>query len=506
MNKKLFAISIMLVLAASAQATSKVLGTQIFQTKAHQIGGSGAKMGSGSDIFLPYQKTVYGTSSSATAVTISSAGAYLLSSDISSHSNATNVVAITGSDITLDLGGKSISGNGTSTGIGINVSSGLSNITIKNGVVRNLNNSGIKIGAGCSHIRIENIAVIDCDSDGILINGTSAGSGTEVNDVVINNVIVTKCNGGEDNTTSVKGLSLNFCTQANVFNSSFDENIGSIDEPTPAYGVFMTSCTGCHFENCEAIGNSALAAHGFYIEHSYANTFQNCSSYQNTGTSGIGSGFYTSAAFATMFNNCEAIGTMATTTAYGFYLNNSEDSEIVDCKISRIVGYDDPSTLDALGIYAVNGANNLIKDCSIIGCVGVGASNKAVGVMLSSETRSRIEGTEVNACTSVLGRGYGIYLASISTIGTSIAKNIICGNSGNEASYGIYDDASDSVTFFLQNVCYGQESNNYSITYSDGSFDENVKNDAVINNFGNLITAKTSPHHNISVLNQPASI
>jgi hypothetical protein len=109
-------------------------------------------------------------------VTIDRAGSYRLTGDLFVSGTNTTVVEITADDVTLDLNGFSIrclflftpcAGNGT--GVGVN-GSGMKNVTIVNGTVRDMASAGISLGRNA---RVEGIRAIDNGGVGILTQESS---------------------------------------------------------------------------------------------------------------------------------------------------------------------------------------------------------------------------------------------------------------------------------------------------------------------------------------------
>ncbi len=114
--------------------------------------------------------------------TIGSPGSYRLTGELSVSGANETVVAITTSDVTLDLNGFTIrclflftpcAGNGS--GNGIRASAGTSNVTIRNGTVRDMGASGLFLE---ERARVENVTAIANGDFGIKVgfDGIVAGS------------------------------------------------------------------------------------------------------------------------------------------------------------------------------------------------------------------------------------------------------------------------------------------------------------------------------------------
>jgi hypothetical protein len=104
--------------------------------------------------------------------TISTPGAYVVTSNLSLATG--NGISVTASDVTIDLNGFGLTGTADS-GHGIHVASGLENVTIQNGVLRNWGADGVH-APGTDNVRIENLRVHGCTGDGIeMSRGTVSG-------------------------------------------------------------------------------------------------------------------------------------------------------------------------------------------------------------------------------------------------------------------------------------------------------------------------------------------
>lgn len=92
-------------------------------------------------------------------------GSYLQVSNITipAKSTTSDAVDITASNVTVDLQGYTIMGPGSGTGVGINAS-GVSNVTIQNGIIIGMGGPGIILGPNSI---MRNVQVINNGGDGI---------------------------------------------------------------------------------------------------------------------------------------------------------------------------------------------------------------------------------------------------------------------------------------------------------------------------------------------------
>ncbi len=102
---------------------------------------------------------------SGNSIQITAPGSYYLTSDVGSGGMTTGIT-ISADNVTLDLNGFSVIGNGTLFVNGIDLTGTPHNIVIKNGTVRNWGSSGIDMHAG-SHCRIVNVRATDNSGAGI---------------------------------------------------------------------------------------------------------------------------------------------------------------------------------------------------------------------------------------------------------------------------------------------------------------------------------------------------
>ena len=107
-------------------------------------------------------------------LTITKPGLYTLGDDLTIPPVAADsIILIASSDVTLDLGGRIISQSSiTGGGNGISIQTGLTNITIKNGTIRNITSNGIAVASGCKRITIENIVFQDFSASPISLSSS----------------------------------------------------------------------------------------------------------------------------------------------------------------------------------------------------------------------------------------------------------------------------------------------------------------------------------------------
>jgi hypothetical protein len=434
---------------------------------------------------LPYQKSILTNSfRSGITYTISSSGTYILTKSTSFVGGSGQIININSDDVILDLAGQSITNDTTANINGIEIQSGKSNITIKDGVIRGITGAGIVVGAGCKNVKIKNVTVDNCDKGGIDFQGTA---GNSVSDCELINTGAINCDGSALSAgTATFGLKLNQCETVRIADSFFNKNVVNSDNETyyrASYGVYMGTTTGCHFDNSEAIGNKGVTAAGFYVcSNSLACGFSECLAAANTGTEtlpdtqGHGMGFGVENSAGILFENCTALANIATTTAYGFYIATSTANEITNCKANRqktiLANSDNAGTGNAHGIYLGGGKHNLVQNCEARGNIGGSNANFfGTGIMLGAEQGIGESSTEISSCRACAndcdgGTGIGIYISSDGPAIT-VSENKIYSN----LTFGLKDANTYSTALAFKNICFGHGSiDNYNISYDGTSF------------------------------------
>ncbi len=180
--------------------------------------------------------------------TIDTPGFYTLAA------NVPHQITISVPDVTLDMNGCTVSG-----GIhGIVINSGLSNVTIKNGVVHGVTD-GIQVNAGCIDITLKEITAKNC-SRGINFDQVNSG-------------VISNC----DMIFNTTGLELT------ISHNIYVEDCTAYANSQLGYSLLAT--TTCSLENCVAIatgeGNANLFGDasnifGFVTSNGYGNIFERC--------------------------------------------------------------------------------------------------------------------------------------------------------------------------------------------------------------------------------------
>ncbi|MBI2775533.1 hypothetical protein HYX58_05990 [Candidatus Dependentiae bacterium] len=190
-------------------------------------------------------------SSNGTQLTIAQPGVYQLGSNLTLTPTASNdqIIRISSSGVVLDFNGHFISQLNTTTGIdGILIDSNLSDVTIQNGVVRQVTGNGLSISSTTTNITITNMTFETC--------GTTAITGTVVKNLYIKDVY---CVGCCSNSTSTNVVLLTSVSNGSIKNCVIDNTINT--SPGTFSGMLINGCNACNFEsvtiqNCSAAGTA----------------------------------------------------------------------------------------------------------------------------------------------------------------------------------------------------------------------------------------------------------
>ncbi|OQA36322.1 MAG: Lactonase, 7-bladed beta-propeller [Candidatus Dependentiae bacterium ADurb.Bin331] len=351
------------------------------------------------------------------------------------------IIQITASGVELDLGDYIINQNNDTTGVtGISIDPGLTDVTIKNGIIRNATLTGITINQNCSRIVLENITCESCQTNGIVLNGgagaitdcqildcrllnccsiATPGNALSVNQG--NNITVENCIiSGINTTNSINCVSLSPCTFSTFNNILIQSNISS----GLLIGMFVAGSSGNKFSNIFIKNNAGTNGFtGNVVVNSNHNIYTNCAVIGNSATSASASGFDITSCANLNANNCKSLfNTSAASDAIGFRIAAS----------------------------SVCNFNNCLSTCHFSN----GAAFNAQGFQLSACT-----GITLNRCLSsnnisTTNIGIGLLIAAgIASVNCTVRDSLFHRNNGTGAatSFGVRI-LSGSNNLFLRNV------------------------------------------------------
>ncbi|MBM3886368.1 hypothetical protein FJ364_00415 [Candidatus Dependentiae bacterium] len=428
---------------------------------------------------------------------INKSGRYFLSTDIFAAPAASRVpcIYINTSDVTLDLGGKTLSLSPTTNQKNISaieIAPNQNNITIMNGTLNGragtssvYTTTGIMINTGTSDVTIDNVHVTNFGERAIVFD-------TNCSQILLNRVFA--YNNGMISQFAARCISLMSCSDVTIVDSSFNKTNSTCLNST--YGVFAENCTNVTLKNVQISNTTATQGYlrGLWLHACNGALCDNVkilgSSAGNNAVSEV-IGIDILGSSDCIFLNCKANNTQSshyTTSAYGFKLaNNANKNTFIDCEANNnqaggsVAGFKltnaHYNTFDQcfsignggqarlaygfqLGLNTRDGlstdlilscSGNSLRDCRAIG--NKATNGDSFGMAISGETGSTIQNCEIRS-NIASGKAYGIALHHTS-IRNVIEFNKICTNTGTTGQYGIKDFASDSTTMLRGNVVFG---------------------------------------------------
>lgn len=388
-----------------------------------------------------------------TMLTINNSGKYLITDNFTASPTNNNVTClkINTNNVFLYLNNQTITHDTTEGGTdftAIEIASGKSNITIIGGNISSIDGTGLKIGVNCHDISIINLKINECSKIGLDID--------TCNNINIENVQITNCDGSDADATQAIGLKLNKCKCICVKNSSFNHNDAASNKNS--VGALLINCENCCFQDSEASSNGINANGGIVYGFSLTSTtnaclFKNCMACTNESTTNESIGFHIAYSKNNEFISCMAMSNKSTSsTAYGFYLTNATNNAFNSCKAT---GQETIANANhAYGFYSISGTNNMFNSCISDGNTANGDSSSiAAGFFLDeNETHSSILKSCAKANNGGAGIGYGIIISGSIC---EISSNQIIANSGTMSGFGIKDTNASSINLYRNNFAYG---------------------------------------------------
>ncbi len=363
--------------------------------------------------------------------TIKNSGRYYFTNDlVRNHNTATGtVLLVNASNVALDFNSKaiipSVSGS-LSTGTGLAIARGRSNIHVHNGYIYsqdasgtqklstgiNLSETALSSGSGTSYqIKLQDLHITRCQATGI--------TGTAINDLKIENCSTNdNYNSGA---TTVTGLSLATINNLNINNYTSDNNnsVGS-----GCYGALLTDCIDGSITNLTTSSNQAGGGRTIGLKMDSSSTgcknilLKNINSSNNSSSGNDAMGLWITSSImiqleGCLFNNNSTSG--ASHYVYAVLLENSSNN----CHFTNCHANNNSTTATTSIVYGFNISSSVcyLESCQANG--NTSASNAATyGFYLSSS-----ESSILNKCTSnnnnnttssafTSAHTYGFYLTS----------------------------------------------------------------------------------------------
>lgn len=382
------------------------------------------------------------TAISALPFTITASGSYYVAGNLTPFPSGGGIT-VDANNVTLDLGGFELAGNGGSTS-GIRITALRSNVVIRNGTVRGWGGSGVAVDAiTVARVRVESVRAIansghgiavgidaviaDCHASGNVLDGINAGDGAHIlrsraeaqnrGGIVAGlKSVVADCaatgndrdgfstgNGSVISNSLADGNALLgfFCRNDSVVDRCLATNNTSTgirlgDGATITNSVAAANSTGifatgtCSAENLVARGNL-----GSGIAFSNSSSLKNCSAMGNQGTVGI------SAGAGSTLTNCHAHSNTSTAVSSAGIAVGAR-STLIGCSATGNLNTNaTPSASTGTGISA--GATCTLRDC-------VAQANRGDGIRAGN-------GSVMTGCSADANQGqYGISVGEESIV------------------------------------------------------------------------------------------
>lgn len=306
---------------------------------------------------------------------------------------------------------------------------------------------GIEVAASLSNIKIMNgriqglnVSVAGQINAGVVINSSA-------NDILIEDVIVSGCTTASGSTgREVSGFLLNGCNDVRLINCESSNHTNGADWDGSNAGSVNgfklitagTDCSACVLENCIASLNSS--------------TNEN---------------------------------------SYGFRLDSSEYTMILNCSAQNQTSSSSTSGDSAVGFYSNAGTGNLIEKCQSIGNTGGShAGSLGIGLFLSStEKYSTIKKCLAQSNDGGTGLGYGINIGA-SVADCSVGGNAVLSNTGTAGGFGILDNGATDVMYINNFAHSNRIPGGLVVNYSGTVFTTTMVSGGTHTSFTGLYSAK----------------
>ncbi|MBN1556766.1 MAG: right-handed parallel beta-helix repeat-containing protein [Lentisphaerae bacterium] len=392
-------------------------------------------------------------------VTISQSGSYYLTQNIVMTTSAA-AIAIQADDVTLDLMGWAIIGNGTGA-YGIVMTAPRKRVVVRNGSIREFYFAGVFADDLCDGY-IKGLRIENTGNYGVCLYAYSG---------LCEGIVVENCTAG--------GCGVGFRLDGTYGGRCFGNRLSRCVARGNGYGFILTSyyygaCDGNIVEACRALDNTVDGFHvnGEDYGHADGNVFRDCAARGNgsfgwrvfSGSSGRCTG--------NQIRNCAAV----TNDSHGIYLVGSggacDGNMVADCTSVKN---------GASGVILQQGsggtcAGNIVKHCTT-------GENQWHGINLyGQDAGNTIDGNLVEGCRSRanVGRGINLFFA----VGNVIRDNTLHANEGaigfqnssrwnrlernacsGAGTYGFVGGSPASTeNLIVRNLCRGYDDNYSSLT------------------------------------------
>ena len=382
----------------------------------------------------------------ATELTISLPGLYSLGENLVSVPTAADtIVNITVRDVVFDLANRIIVQNNATANVdGVVINSTVTDVTIQNGIIRNVTGSGIIINQGCSRIKINNIFFENCATRGVSLVG--AAGVNQILNCEIKNCRFYNCCGGVAGDNAIR---LNFC-----YGTAINDCTVSSSNGTALILVNLLSCVLCAVNNVVVRNNTATSLTAFQLSAGTGNTFTHCI-VRNNSASGAVVGFNINTSTLNTIINCTVLANSSSTNACtGFNSITSTTNTYNQCKCISNSGSTGMTAFNAIGTGAIGGQCTFI-DCAAFANSATGIGAQSTGYLVNGANFGTLLRCLALYNSSTASAAIGISFQGGGGTNWSVNDCIINRNIGNPAanSFGVRVVAGTN-NFFARTIAF----------------------------------------------------
>jgi hypothetical protein len=397
-----------------------------------------------------FQNPIHANDLSASAnpqYTIKSSGRYYVVNDLSQEHNTAGgiILLVNANNVILDLNSKSIvphiSGS-LSTGTGIAIARGKSNVQVMNGTIyatdtsgnQKLNNgidlseTAVSGGSGTSYtIKIYNVFITRCKSNGVV--------GTAVNDFSIEGSSVNNCSGASE----VVGVKLTSLNNLLIKNCEFNKNVSSGGD---SYGIRLIDCSTGLVDSVHACrNNSTTTTAGVLIDYTSTGcdniTLKNINASSNNSSAGLAMGLsIVDSSLITIQDSIASNNTSDSVDGAAGISIRENVASAGNCKILNVQANENICTAHTAYGIIVESDNNHLENITASGNSSP-ANQTVAGIFLSSSNNNTLincvanNNSNTNTGSSSSASAYGIAVVGVdnSITNSEARKNTTSANS-----------------------------------------------------------------------------
>ena len=395
-----------------------------------------------------------------TTYTISTSGVYRLGSNIVfTPATAIPAILITTTDVVLDLQLFNLTQGNATTGVNaIQVSSGMADVYIKNGLIENFTRAAISFQGSNQRVGIDTTTTISCAVTGIEFVST----GTPSQNITIQHCNIYNCSTASGATFP---LNLQLCKEGKIKNCNFNSN------GTSSNNINVLNFSGCvefivkdisvkenlgSFLNCVSLDST-----------SSLNYFNNCSILNNQSNGNTLDGFVMNGSNSNIFNNCIVNGNQGTSNGSfnGFIMQSGAyNNTFNSCTASYNTTSGSTATIVAFNLGGpYNFAFNCVAESNICG------GNQCYGCLVSTSTNIIDNFVAANNMSGGTSDCYGININQAAAY-NNVISNCLCSNNNSATNGDTVGISNSSLQYlFYRNVSYSNNGTQISGIASPGS-------------------------------------